>query len=106
MSKRRQPGDVVARKPGSAFCGSGEPRLVRLSDERDGELHDIDSCLGLCDDPDCQEWANVQIMAGPHNGNWMCHLSECMMEDLTAEDQVLLADEDCGREIGVIGGEE
>ena len=93
MSKRRQPGEIVARKPGSAFVGSGEPRLVRLTDETNGELHDIDSCLGLCDDPNCQEWANVQIVAGPRKSRWMCHLSECMMEDLMAEDQAVLAEE-------------
>lgn len=77
MSKRRQPGEIVRRCPGSCFCGSPDPELVRLTDESDGELHDIQPCM-VCDDPDCREWANVQI-AG--TDRWMCHLSECEMED-------------------------
>lgn len=59
---------------------------MRLSDETDGGLHGIDPCVGLCSDPHCREWANVQIIEGPHRGDWMVHLSECEMEDPTPED--------------------
>lgn len=99
MSKRRRPGEIVARKPGSAFLGAGQPRLVRLTDETDGGLHDIDLCVGLCDDPECQEWANVEIIVGPHKGGWMFHLSECMMEDLTAEDRRVLEAEELSKAV-------
>ena len=104
--RSRRPREVIARRAGSCFCGSGEPRLIRLSDESDGVLHDIDSCLGLCRDPYCQEWANVQIIEGPHRSGWMCHLSECQMEDPTPEDwarydaerQTALAPAEAGQE--------
>ena len=80
MSKRRQPGEIVRRCPGSCFCGSASPspELVRLTDELDGDLHDSTFPCPLCDDPDCREWANVQIVG---TSGWMCHLSECEMED-------------------------
>lgn len=79
MSKRRSPGDIVKRKPGSCFIGNEYPQIVRLSDSKDGDLHYIDSCP-LCDDPECQEWANVHIV-GIEDG-WLFHLSECQMEDV------------------------
>ena len=79
-SKRRRPGEIVRRKPGSCFVMAGEPSLVRLSDESDGRLPYVDSCM-VCDDPECREWGNVQIVDGPYKGQWMCHLSECQMED-------------------------
>jgi len=82
----RKPGEIVARRGGSCFCGSDEPRLVRLTDEGDGDLHDIDPYCCLCSDPYCCEWANVQITEGPHRGDWMFHLNECQMEDPTPED--------------------
>jgi len=81
MSKRRTPGEIVHRKPGSCFLGAAEPSLVRLTDENDGNLHDVEAWCHLCEDPDCQEWANVQIVDGPEKGGWMYHLSECQMED-------------------------
>lgn len=81
MSKRRRPGEIVKRQPGSCFVGAAEPELVRLTDESDGELHAVETWCSLCDDPDCQEWANVEIVSGEFAGEWMCHLSECQMED-------------------------
>lgn len=81
MSKRRKPGEIVKRVPGSCFLGAEEPSLVRLTDESDGDMHYMDTYCFLCDDPDCTEWANVQVVGGPHNGEWLCHLSECRMED-------------------------
>jgi hypothetical protein len=86
MSKRRRPGEIVARRPGSCFCGSVEPALVRLSDESDGELHDCDHpCMMHCGDDDCVEWANVQVVGGEHDGGWMYHLPECQMSDPPVE---------------------
>lgn len=92
-SKRRRPGEIVRRKPGSCFVGSAEPSLVRLSDESDGDLHYVDSCM-LCDDPKCQEWGNVQIVDWPHKGGWMHHLSECQMEDADGNEESSV--ESCG----------
>lgn len=89
MSKRRQPGELVVRKASSGFCGSPKPRLVRLSHPSDGPLHeeaaDAWRCF-ICDDSECREWANVQIVGGPHGGEWMYHISECQMDDPTAEE--------------------
>lgn len=78
MSKRRQPGEIVRRLPGSCFCGSPTPELVRLTDSSDGELHDCSQPCMVCEDPECREWANVQVV---DTGRWMFHLSECEMED-------------------------
>lgn len=83
---RRQPNEIVRRKPGSCFLGAAEPSIVRLSGPADGALYEGDSrdnympCV-ICDNPDCIEWANVQIVDGEHKGGWLCHLSECEMED-------------------------
>jgi hypothetical protein len=80
MSERRNPGDLVRRKPGSCFIGASEPALVRLTDASDGDLHDIDACMMDCGDPDCREWANAQVVGGPYAGGWVFHLAECQME--------------------------
>ena len=85
MSKRRQPGEIVKSIPGNAFSPSKVPEFVRLTDERDGSLHYVD--YGYCDDPDCQEWGNVQIVGGLHHGEWMFHLEECYMEDTTPDER-------------------
>jgi hypothetical protein len=87
MSKRRQPNERVRRKPGSCCLGAAQPEIVRLSGPEDGELHECDHlqlfcCMLDCDDPECVEWANVQIVGGPHDGEWLFHLSECQMEDV------------------------
>lgn len=84
MSIRRFPGEIVIRRPGSCFCGSADQgtQYVRLTDPVvDGDMHHI-SELGcfVCEDPDCREWANVQVLTGPYAGDWLCHLSECEMQ--------------------------
>jgi len=82
----RKSGEVVKRKPGSCFLGTVEESLdvVRIPAE-DEEGYDVpDPCM-ICDDPHCQEWANVEVVAGPHAGNWLCHLSDCQTEDLDRE---------------------
>ena len=105
MSKRRNPNDVVRRLPGSCFLGSGEPSHVRLAGPGDGALWEGDDsnwptpelralrdgfnswrewmspCMCECGDDECVEWANVQVVGGPHDGEWLCHLSECQMSD-------------------------
>lgn len=91
---RRYPGEIVRRKPGSAFLGAAEPGLVRLSDARDGALHRVESWpCSACGRDACTEWANVQIVTGEHRGHWLCHLLECEMADLTPEDRALLQEE-------------
>lgn len=91
MSTRRYPGEIVRRAPGSCFVGAAEPELVRLTDAGDGELHNVE-CWGcaICDDADCREWANAQVVTGAYAGDWLCHLSECLMMDLTEADRAAL----------------
>ncbi len=80
MSKRRKPNEIVRRSPMSCFWIPAEPSIVRLSGPEDGELHAIEPCW--CGNDECQEWANVQVVGGEHNGEWLCHLSECQMSDV------------------------
>jgi len=98
MSKRRSPGEIVRRTPGSGFVGSVEPMLVKVPE---GKAYEFDVvigpdgnftrqenkggeatfCLEGCGDTECREWANLEIVSGPHNGEFMYHISECQMED-------------------------
>jgi hypothetical protein len=83
MSQRHKPNEIVRRRPGSCFLGAAEPALVRLTGPEDGELHESDQpCMLGCGDDECVEWANVQVVGGEHSGKWLCHLSECEMEDV------------------------
>jgi hypothetical protein len=96
MSKRRKPGEIVQRKPGSGFAGSTEPQLVKVPEGKAYEYDTIpdgeggwvanpggeaDSCMMFCGDPECREWANLEIVSGPYKGEFMCHIAECEMED-------------------------
>ena len=98
MSKRRSPGEIVKRDAGSGFVGSEEPSLVKVPEGRayeydmvvgpDGnftlqinEGGEATPCLMGCGDTYCREWANLEIMNGPHKGDFMYHISECQMED-------------------------
>jgi hypothetical protein len=78
----RQPNEMVRRRIGSCFLGAEKPDIVRLSGPQDGDLHSIDICMMGCGNPECREWTNVQIVDGPFAGEWLCHLSECQMEDI------------------------
>jgi len=99
MSKRRKPGDIVRRRPGSGFCGADEPSLIRVptgkayeySCIRDGDGEwcvnhggEAAPCMLDCGDEDCREWANLLIVEGPHKGSYLCHISECEMVDRDA----------------------
>lgn len=75
MSKRRNPDEVVRRKPGSCFLASADPALVKLVGESD------DWCLLSCGDNHCREWSNVEIVEGEGKGHYLHHLSECEMSD-------------------------
>lgn len=75
MSRRRSPGDVVQRAPGSGFVGSPEPSKVRICDDPP------DPCLLGCGDPACREWPNLEVVEGPFKGNYLYHVSECQMSD-------------------------
>ena len=96
MSKRRKPGEIVSRRPGSGFCGSADPQLVKVPEGKPYEMDcvrgpdgrwranaggEASSCMVGCGDPECREWANVEIVSGPHAGEFMCHVSECDMRD-------------------------
>jgi len=96
MSKRRNPGEIVRRTIGSGFCCSEDPQLVKVPDGKAYESlyvrgpggkwqqnpgGEADSCVSGCGDPDCREWANLEIMTGPYKGEFMCHISECEMSD-------------------------
>ena len=98
MSKRREPGEVVRRRPGSGFVGDAEPSLVKVPEGKAYEFGwkrnkantgwetneggEADYCILGCGDDDCREWANVEIASGPHKGECLCHISECEMFDL------------------------
>jgi hypothetical protein len=91
VSKRRKPGELVVRQAGSGFLGSEEPRIIQVPFEPKFGFYDtLDSegeatpCM-LCDDPDCREWANLRVIGGPHDGRFLCHISECEMEDFNVE---------------------
>lgn len=77
MSKRRKPGEIVRRLPGSGFCGAAEPSLVIIPDDE----AEIDYCMMYCGDPDCREYANLRIAEGPFKGQCLYHISECQMQD-------------------------
>lgn len=77
MSKRRSPGEIVRRTPGSGFCGSSDPEFVRVPDDPE----EIDYCMLDCGDPLCREYANLKVLGGPHDGKTLCHIAECQMED-------------------------
>jgi hypothetical protein len=78
MSKRRLPGEIVRRKPGSGF--DAEPSLVRLPEmvefERDSEM------CNLCDDSHCRKFGSVYVTNGRYRGQQLHHISECQMDDV------------------------
>jgi hypothetical protein len=80
MSKRRTAGEIVRRSPGSGFCGSTEPELVRVP-AGDAYIDEAAPCMMGCGDPKCREWANLEVVSGEHAGGWMYHISECELED-------------------------
>lgn len=79
MSKRRQPGEIVKRKPGSGFVGSAEPELVQVPNLPEYKT-EAEHCMISCGDPHCTEWANLPVI-GPVENNFIFHISECQMED-------------------------
>jgi len=79
MSRRRSPGEIVKRTPGSGFLGNAEPSLIQVPPE-EAYTAEADPCL-ICDDPECREWANLKIVAGPLTGEFLYHISECEMKD-------------------------
>ena len=96
MSNRRKPGEIVRRIPGSGFCGSAEPQRLRVPEGKTYEMDctrnptgkwqrnlggEASVCMMGCGDRACREWANVEIVSGPHSGEFMYHVSECQMLD-------------------------
>lgn len=80
MSKRRTAGEIARRSPGSGFCGSTEPELVRVP-AGDAYIDEAAPCMMGCSDPECREWANLEIVSGEHVGHFMYHISECDLDD-------------------------
>lgn len=80
MSKRRKPGEVVRRIPGSGFLGAEDPKYVRVPTEPHYE-DEMAPCIMGCGDDDCREWANLEVVGGKWDGQCLCHISECQMED-------------------------
>ena len=78
MSKRRKAGDVVIRTPGSGFIGSAEPEKIKLIPEEDN-----DYCVLECGDKNCREWADCEVVDGPYKGQFVYHMSECQMKDVS-----------------------
>ena len=78
MSKRRHAGDVVHKRENAGFIGvSCTVRLLPEEPEFLGNCH----CF-LCDDPDCQEWSNAEVLEDGKVVSMACHVSECQMEDM------------------------
>ena len=97
MSKRRNPGEIVHRVPGSGFCGSDEPQLIKvpagkayegtcIKNEDDEWVYnpngESDPCMMGCGDSDCREWANLEVVGGDFDGEFLYHVSECQMVDV------------------------
>lgn len=82
MSKRRQVGDIVRKKPGAGFCG--ESCIIRLIElETDPvRLQYPSMCVLKCGDKDCIEWDNAEILENNEVVGYLCHISECEMEDI------------------------
>ena len=72
---------MVRRKPGSGFCGAAEPALVKVPEGRT-YIDEADPCMMSCGDQGCREWANLEVVGGPHAGEFMFHISECQMDDV------------------------
>lgn len=81
MSIRRNPGEVVRRKPGSGFIGGIEPEFVKVPE---GENFDNNCICMLCDDTECREWSNLEVLdefGKPlEPKDYIYHISECEME--------------------------
>lgn len=85
MSKRRQEFEKVRKKANAGFVG--EPLVIRLVDL--DEKHPRSNpmyrsyCILNCGDPDCEEWANCEVLDSNNNEiGYVYHVSECQMEDL------------------------
>jgi hypothetical protein len=84
VSKRRELGDIVGKKAGAGFCG--EELLIRIPlalDYMPNIAENTDWCMLGCGDPNCKEYANVEILN--FNGvviGELYHVSECQMEDI------------------------
>lgn len=90
MSKRRQPGELVIRCAGSGFLGAAEPSIIKVPEGNDWEWASKDNRGGagpcmICNDPECKEYPNLQIVQGPWTGEYLYHISECEMSDYNTE---------------------
>ncbi len=82
-SKRRQPGEIVVRVSSSCFLGTTADGLdcVRIPAEGEEAYQEPDPYC-FCDDDNCQEWPDVEVVCGPHAGDYLPHLSECLIVDI------------------------
>ena len=83
--KRRHAGEVVVRRWGSGFLGTTDDGfdVVRIPARGEEGYQRADQYCILCHQPECQEWADVEVVAGPNAGKILCHLSDCQLRDLT-----------------------
>ena len=81
MSKRRAAGEWVRPVPGAGMVGEADRLLAQIQPEPEKERL---SCIGLCLDPYCREWATLWTESDPrHDGkrHALYHVSECQMSD-------------------------
>lgn len=73
MTKFRQVGDIVRKKPNAGFVG--QSLIIRLT-------KGFEHCI-LCTNPHCKEWTNCEILDENNQptGKFCYHVSECEMED-------------------------
>ena len=83
--KRRHAGEVVVRRRGSGFLGTTDDGfdVVRIPARGEEGYQRADQYCILCYREECQEWADVEVVAGPNAGKILCHLSDCQLRDLT-----------------------
>jgi len=76
MSQRRQRGDIVHKRAGVGFCVA--PGTIRIAAHAVAEPW----CPVGCDDPDCQEWTDCEVLDADGRVVGMAyHVSECAMSD-------------------------
>lgn len=79
MSKRRKPGEIVQRSPGSGFVADADPQFVQIPFEPEYTT-EAGWCM-VCEEKGCREWANLKIVGGKWDGHFICHISECELSD-------------------------
>jgi hypothetical protein len=95
MSKRRVPGTIAVKKENAGFIGQAlivrvpttETLLLEFTTMQPEENNG--SCMMSCGDPDCVEFANIEVLDSQtmKRMGWACHVSECELNDLESTPQ-------------------